>query len=163
MIQHVISTMLLVCNEVIVAGPQLPVSVEENERVLFIKDNHPGQGPLAGIEAVLSTGLAKAYLIAACDQPLIDDEMLRMLVPENRKMPCFFDVSESGYIQPFPGYYPVSWLSEIRDSLRRNRRALKTLIAESDVVLRPLDAARKNRLLSINTKEDLARLIRKST
>ncbi|MBX9724809.1 MAG: molybdenum cofactor guanylyltransferase [Candidatus Obscuribacterales bacterium] len=158
MIQHVLDTLLSVCNEVIVSGPEIPVELNEDERVQFIKDNFPGKGPLAGIEAILSTGKARGYLIVACDQPLLKEELLRALVPNDRDVPCFFDLSESGYIQPFPGYYPVSWLPDIRDSLRRNRRAIKSLIADSDVILKDIDPNLKKYIRSINTQEDLLSL-----
>ena len=139
MLQHVLDTMLNVCKEVIVAGPELPVHIREDERIHFIKDNFPGQGPLAGVEAILSTGHASGYIIAACDQPMLKEELLKMLIPDDAEMPCFFDLAESGIMQPFPGYYPVNWLADIRDSLRRNRRSLKALIADSDVLLKPID------------------------
>jgi molybdopterin-guanine dinucleotide biosynthesis protein A len=158
MIQHVIDTLLLVCNEVLVAGPKVPLSLEENERVSFVKDANPGQGPLAGIEAVLSTGIAKGYLIAACDQPLLKEDLLRKLIPEDMDMPCFFDANAEDFIQPFPGYYPVKWLPDVRDSLRNNRRAIKALIAESDVILRPFNKEIASCLQSINTREELQAL-----
>lgn len=158
MIQHVVDVLLVVCNEVIVAGPELPLTLKESERVHFIKDNFPGCGPLSGIEAILSTGIARGYLIAACDQPLLTGKILRSLVPDDRDMPCFFDFTDNGYIQPFPGYYPVSWIADVRDSLRRNRRAIKTLIADSDVVLRPIDEGAAKCLRSFNSQEDLKEL-----
>ena len=155
MLQHVLDVLLNVCNEVIVAGPELPLDLKENERVHFVKDNFGGLGPLGGIEAILSSGLARGYLIAGCDQPLLREEVLRWLIPEDRDMPCFYDSWENGVMQPLPGYYPVSWLADIRDALRRNRRALKALIADSDVVLKPIDAASKICLRSINTQDEL--------
>lgn len=159
MIQSVLDVLLLVCNEVIVAGPELPLALKENDRVHFIQDNYPGGGPLAGIEAILSTGYSGAYLIAACDQPFLEEQLLRRLVPEDSEMPCFYDCSREGHIQPFPGYYPVSWLADIRDALRRNRRALKSLIAESDVLLREIDINQSRLLRSINTQDEFAEIL----
>jgi molybdenum cofactor guanylyltransferase len=163
MISCVIDKLLTVCSEVIVAGPKFPVTLQETDRVRFVMDNYPGQGPLSGIEAVLSTGAARGYLIAACDQPRLTAEILRLLLPENRQQPCFFDFSEDGYINPFPGYYPVCWLPDIRDSLRRNRRAIKALIAETDVILRPVEPQLVRCLKSINTREELAALSREGS
>lgn len=154
MIQSVLDALLLVCNEVIVAGSELPLLLKENERVHFVKDNYPGGGPLAGIEAILSTGYSDAYLIAACDQPFLNQELLRKLVPEQREMPCFYDCSHNGIIEPLPGYYPVSMLADVRDSLRRNRRALKSLIADSDVLLLEIEASSSQLLRSVNTPEE---------
>lgn len=159
MIQHVVDALLLVCNEVIVAGPDLPLTIKETDRIHFVKDKFPGSGPLAGVEAILATGIARGYLISACDQPLLNEEILRMLIPDDRDMPCFFDFNKAGYIDPFPGYYPVKWLPEVRDSLRRNRRSIKSLIADSDVILRPVDEATAPYLRSINNQEELKELL----
>ena len=158
MIRHVIDVMLSVCKEIIVAGPEQPGLAEENERIHFVKDNYPGKGPLSGVEAVLSTGYSSAYLIAACDQPLLDVGLLRLLVQTDKNLPCFFTSSENDCIQPLPGYYPVAWLSEIRDSLRQNKLALKSLIAGKNVILHALDARESLSLFSINTKYDLSRI-----
>ena len=158
MIQTVMDALLAICNEIVIAGPEAPLQLVEDERVHFVKDNFPGAGPLAGVESILSTGLANGYIIVACDQPLLTADLLKSLVPDNRRMPCFFDLEDEGYIQPFPGYYPVSWLPDIRDSLRRNHRALKTLIASSQVIMKPIEAADVKLLQSINTEEELSRL-----
>lgn len=162
MLQHVLDTLLKVCNEVIVAGPEIPVDFEGSERVHFLKDNFAGQGPLGGVEAILSSGIGSAYLIVGCDQPLLKEELLKALLPDDPEMPCFFDMTENGILQPFPGYYPVSWLADIRDSLRRNRRSLKALIADSDVVLKPIDSELSKCLRSINTPDDLNSILRTS-
>lgn len=158
MIQYVLDVMLTVCNEVVIAGPEIPEKVVQNDRITFVKDNFPGYGPLSGIEAILSSGVGTGYLIAACDQPLLNAEIFKLVIPETRDKPCFFDFSDEGLIQPFPGYYPVTWLPEIRDSLRRNRRALKSLISESTVIYKPKTAAVAWCLQSINTEEDLENL-----
>ncbi|MBX9687997.1 MAG: molybdenum cofactor guanylyltransferase [Candidatus Obscuribacterales bacterium] len=159
MAERVIDAMLSISNEIVIAGPELPLVVKENERLHYVKDNYPGSGPLSGIEAILASGRAKAYLIAACDQPFLNPELMKRLIPKDKEMPSFFDFTANGYIQPFPGYYPLSWLPEIRDSLRRNRRAIKSLIADSDVALQEIDEESALCLQSINTPEELSKLL----
>lgn len=159
MLQHQIDILLAFCNEVVVAGPELPLSHEETERVHFVRDQIPGNGPLSGIEAVLSTGISSAFLILACDQPLLNESILRLLIPEERELPCFFKSEGEELIQPFPGFYPLSWLPEIRDALHRNRLALKYLIQESNAQYKQIDKKTAFRLRSANSPEELAQLI----
>ncbi len=162
MLQCLIDIMLPVFGELVIAGPPIPLPPLYESKINFVKDNHPGCGPLSGIEAILSSGIARGYIIAACDQPLLTASILKKLKPDDPVIPVFFDHLNEGYIQPFPGYYPVSWLPDIRDSLRRNRRAIKSLIADCDVLLKEISSDEAKKLKSINTKEDLFKFIQES-
>lgn len=155
MMQHVADAVLSVCNELVVAGPDLSLDLGINQKVYFIEDNYPGSGPLGGIEAILSSGLARAYIIAACDQPLLSGEILSMLIPDDLLKPCFFQRAENGFIEPLPGYYPVSMLAEVRELLSQNRRALKSLTASIDVQLRSLEERFAKSLFSLNNPDEL--------
>lgn len=163
-LQHQIDTLLLLSREVLVAGPEIPLLLEETERVHFIKDGIPACGPLSGIEAVLASGLAPAFLIVACDQALLDEDTLLKLIPDNPELPCFFDCRKyDGLIQPLPGYYPVKWLPEIRDALRRNRLSLKALIQQSQVELKEADEQTAQRLRGANTESELQEILKEFT
>lgn len=47
-----------------------------------IPDRRPGLGPLAGIEALLNSGLADQYLIAPCDVPMLTAATCRVLLDD---------------------------------------------------------------------------------
>lgn len=158
MLEHVLDAILAVCNKVIVAGPKPSTLSFDAERVIFVNDNYKDSGPLAGIESILASGMSDGYIIAACDQPLLNKELLQELFPEDIDMPCFFDVPGSPIIQPLPGYYPKSWLPDIRQSLSKGRNSLKALIADSDVLLKDIEPTKAAYLKSINTVEDLEKL-----
>ncbi|MBY0357167.1 MAG: molybdenum cofactor guanylyltransferase [Candidatus Obscuribacterales bacterium] len=155
MLEHVLDTMFKVCAKVVVAGPTPPGMRCDPKQVIFVKDNKIEAGPLGGIEAILASGIADGYLIAACDQPYLTSELLLELAPDDKSMPCFFDLPGSPIIQPLPGYYPANWLDDIREALSKKRNALKALIADSDVVLKKIAPEKAACLKSINTAEDL--------
>lgn len=142
-----------VTETVVIAGPPLDFPGLEPDHVQFVDDNAPKNGPLSGLEAILQTGEAEAYLIAACDQPMLTEEVLRMLLSGPADMPCFF---ETDRIQPFPGYYPASMLSDIQEALNRNRLSVMQLIADSDAKLIKLTGAQADSIRSMNNPEDLA-------
>ena len=155
MIAHPIARLLEITAEVVIAGPQLPAPLSRSEQLSYVSDNFSGSGPLSGIEAILSSGVANGYLICACDQPLLTTALLRELLKAPKTMPCFFETS---VIQPFPGYYPASWLPDIQEALRQKRLSLKYLIAEADVKLVKLPADKERIIASFNCPEELSLL-----
>ncbi|MBY0548902.1 MAG: molybdenum cofactor guanylyltransferase [Candidatus Obscuribacterales bacterium] len=142
-----------VTKTVVIAGPPLDFTGLEPDLVQFVDDSIPKLGPLSGLEAILHTGQAQAYLIAACDQPMLTEEVLRMLLSGPADMPCFF---ETDRIQPFPGYYPASMLSDIQEALKRKRLSVMQLIADSDAKLIKLTGTLVESIRSMNNLEDLA-------
>lgn len=152
MIASPLRTLRKVTDIVVIAGPPLDFPGLEPDHVQFVHDNVPKNGPLSGLEAILQTGEAEAYLIAACDQPLLTEEVLRMLLSGPTDMPCFF---ETDRIQPFPGYYPASMLSDIQEALKRKTLSVMQLIADSDAKLIKLEGEQAEAIRSMNNPEDL--------
>jgi molybdopterin-guanine dinucleotide biosynthesis protein A len=92
-----------------------------------LDDRFPGLGPLAGVEAMLGSGLASAWLVAACDQPLLSPEVLRPLAEaEPREAAAFYRFE--GSFQPFPGRWPAGWLPMVRRALEERRLSVKKLV-----------------------------------
>lgn len=146
--------------EIVIAGPTIAFpGLNLLKRVQFINDNTPNSGPLGGIEAILQTGLADSYLIAACDQPMLTEEVLSLLLSGPTDMPCFF---ETDRIEPFPGFYPAAILSDIREALQRKRLSVMQLIADSDAKLIRLTSDQAASIRSFNKPEDLTTIARDS-
>lgn len=158
MIEHVIDTLLKICNKVIIAGSVLPPHLPEKDRVIFVPNNYKEDSQLAGIEAILASGLSNDYLIAASNQPFLEEDLLRELISSTNNMPCFFEVPGFTRIQPLPGYFPVSWLPEIRDALGNQHHSFNELIAESDVILRRMIPERAIYIKNINSAYELKEL-----
>jgi len=160
MIEHVISTLSSVCDTVIIAGACSGYDVTKSAGVRRIPDNYPGQGPLAGLEALLGSGIADGYLIAACDQPLITSQILRMLVDGDRAIPaCFTDAGTATY--PLPAYYPGSLFRVAQSELYAGRRSLVGFLSRTPVRRVLADDNTIEFLRGYNTPDEIAPLLRR--
>ncbi len=76
-------------------------------KVIF--DKEPGSGPLiAFLQALENISSDALFLVAACDQPLLVDSLLRFLIKEARKQPFLEAVvclDRRQKLLPFPGVY----------------------------------------------------------
>jgi molybdopterin-guanine dinucleotide biosynthesis protein A len=153
MLEHVSDALAGLCARLIVVGEcrgyHLP------DEVTRLPDLHPGSGPLAGIEALLASGLDEAYLVAACDQPFLTSDLLRGLLRGDPSRPCFF-LGEGGRVHPLPAYLPSSWLPAVSQAVHAGRLSVRTLIAESEVCWAPLTAQAEACLASVNSRAELA-------
>ena len=154
MIAHVIEQMKKVCPEVVVVGGP-PVSIEG---VRHLPDTTPGLGPLGGLHTLLGSGLANAYLIAACDQPFLTPEIGHLLLAGDPAVAHLFRPIPNRLIDPFPGYYPAALLHEAlnnSDALARGARSMQRFIQTIPVTWIPLPASLRPCIKSLNTPEDL--------
>ncbi|HET8761041.1 MAG TPA: NTP transferase domain-containing protein, partial [Nitrospiria bacterium] len=127
MIEHVVEAMQAVCPQVVIVGscrgwtPEPPI--------IRLDDRQADLGPLGGIDTLLASGLANGYLVAGCDQPLLTPPMLRLLLnPPDPGVPCFLRAESGAELDPFPGYFPASWVSVARAALERGRRGLRDAV-----------------------------------
>ena len=79
MLEAVIERVTRICPVKVLSGESVNLP-----NVLNVQDTTPGLGPMAGLEAILASGVAERYLIAACDQPLLGEAVLERLVGEPR-------------------------------------------------------------------------------
>ena len=158
MIAHVIAALRAVCRRVVIVGACRGYRIPEDSGIVQIEDLHPGDGPLAGIEALLASGLDDRYLVAACDQPLLTPALLRVLLQDDPAGLCLFHTEDEREVTPFPGVYPADWLPVVQDALREGRRSVYRLLACSAVSRVNLPPADLHRLCSINAPDDLEQL-----
>jgi molybdenum cofactor guanylyltransferase len=144
------------CREVFISRREaLP---EKDQQYKILVDAYQGIGPYGGILSAFKFRPDCAWLIVACDLPLIDNTVLNHLF-ENRdptKLATTFQSPHDGLPEPLitiwePKSYPVllSYLSQGFTCPR------KVLIKSNDALfLKPPDA---DSLLNVNTPEDFAR------
>ena len=116
--EHMLALAHATAEHVVVAGPEgcMPGSV-------CIPDNGEfrGDGPLAGIEAVLASDLAARWLVLPCDMPFLTEALLA----EMR------DCSASSIVLDGAGPLPLVLSSDelqvVRDALRQGHRAVREL------------------------------------
>ncbi|MFZ5877087.1 MAG: NTP transferase domain-containing protein [Nitrospirota bacterium] len=156
MIEHVVEAMRTVCPQVVIVGacrgwtPEPPI--------IRLDDRWADQGPLGGIDTLLSSGLAAGYLVVGCDQPLVTPSMLRLLLnPSDPDIPCFLRAEDGVELDPFPGYFPASWVPVARAALEQGRRGLRDAVRNDRWEWVTLPETLRRGVQSLNAPDDVAR------
>lgn len=156
MIEHVIEPLRGVCRRVAIVGAchgyPIPAAID----LIHLNDSEPGAGPLVAIATLLRSGLdSEGYLVAACDQPFLTAPLLSLLMEDRSPLPRFFRSEEGTPLDPFPGYFPVGWFSEVERALQQGERSVRRLIERTPVSWIPIPDEFRGFLKSINTPADL--------
>lgn len=153
MLLHVLDALRAVCPTVAVVGAYRDVDLPQG--VVSIPDLRPGEGPLAGLEALLSSGLDDDYLVLGCDQPLATPALLARLDTGGTR-PAFFRDEDGAEHHPFPGRFPASLAQSAREALDRGERSPRRVLRDLPVDWITIPAEQAARLRSLNTPDDLA-------
>lgn len=122
-----------------------------------LPDTFLNMGPFGGMLSALRSQRDKAWLVVACDLPLLNEATIRFLI-ENRdaeKIATAFESPHDGLPEPLitiwePQSYPV-----LLHFLGKGITCPRKVLMNSDVlVLQPL---RPEALMNVNTPEDAAR------
>jgi len=107
-----------VTGHVVIAGP-----IDCMPDCVCIPDNDEfkGDGPLAGIEAVLASNLAERWLVLPCDMPFLTEALLTSM----RTCTAAAVVLEGA--GPLPMVLSSEALPAVREALRQGRRAVRDL------------------------------------
>jgi molybdopterin-guanine dinucleotide biosynthesis protein A len=121
-----------------------------------VADLHPGQGPLAGIEAALTSGLGKGYLVIAVDQIRLGDELLAGLLQGDKSRLHAYRIRDS--IVPLPIYVPQAAQGSLGAMIAGNDRSLRRFIESSGPLFYDLPVERLPDFESVNTPDDYRRI-----
>lgn len=136
-----------------------------------VADRRDGCGPLAGIEAVLSSGIADRYLVATCDQPLLTPGLLGRLVAASGEAgiggeagaaaAAAFVLEGDALPLPFPVVLPAAMAEAARAMLEAGERRVRRFLAGAGaaVVRVPLAPEETWAIESLNTPADVAAAI----
>lgn len=150
--------------------PSYPVVVSVGEKGRYdtggvpeVVDRHPGQGPLAGLEAAFSATEAETIFLTGTDLPMITPALTQAMAerfsPEAQAMVIR---RRDGKTEPLCGLYRRGCLEPVRQCLAEGRRSFKGLFQRVTVQyleeeeLRGFDLERL--LDNLNTPEDYARV-----
>ena len=158
MMQHVIDALAYVCRRVISVGPSEPSHAATR---FGLHDARPDCGPLAGIETTLASGIDPdgAYLICACDAPLVPDELLQLLANSRPMHAAVLHVNGRPRFECMPLRINATALPIVRDQLDRGELAVWRTIEALDPVRLPIDESQAELLRNINTPDELTRII----
>jgi molybdenum cofactor guanylyltransferase len=121
-----------------------------------VVDGETGAGPIAGIIAAQSLRSDAAWLVLACDLPLLDGATLDQLVAgrEPRRLATAFRSAASGLPEPLCAIYEPASRGPILAHVAAGRVCPRKFLLAHDVAL--LDAAHPAALDNANTPEDVA-------
>jgi molybdopterin-guanine dinucleotide biosynthesis protein A len=131
--------------------------------VRLLTDRHPGRGPLEGLATGLSAIRSDRALVVACDMPLLDIPVLRLLAAEADDADVIVPVSDTGP-EPLCAVYARRLLPRLDAALASGERRMKAWLATLDAREMPPDAFASvdpegHAFLNLNRPEDYARAI----
>jgi molybdopterin-guanine dinucleotide biosynthesis protein A len=151
MIATIADTLASLVARVVVVGdtPALP-------HLDHVADLRPGVGPLAGIEALLASGIDDAYLVCPCDMPRLGPRVLETLLdPGTASAPAtVLRVEGETEPRPLPARIDASVLDAVRAQLDAERRAVRRLLRTVDAAIVDVPAAWSDDLLNVNRPDD---------
>ena len=163
MLEHVAQALRFMEHPVIIVGQCSGYPINNDLSFVRLMDEYPGRGPAFALKTLLSSGLADYYLLASCDQPLLESALLQQLVDEISTHPeqaIFFksvNKSQNGEINfdPFPGVYPASLLPQVEQAIQQGQFALRKLFQAQSVHWVSLPEDQEFRLKNCNTPADV--------
>ena len=153
MIQTVVDTVEEVCRCIVILGPDAILP-----DLPHVHDLRNDQGPLAGIESLLASGLDEHYLVVPCDVPLITEELLRRLTIESDSLATVFRIEGSDSLESLPLRISSMAHNAASSHLDAGSRAVHRLLNDmtrQEVILTPSET---RALRNINTPEAYRRL-----
>jgi molybdenum cofactor guanylyltransferase len=161
LLEHTISIAKEVCDAVVLVG--------DKERLRpygwVVEDKFPGQGPLAGIHAALSSGSARwENIVLSVDTPAISSKLLKYLLKKSQETIAQVTVPRAGgHLQTLCAVYRQEFAAIAERSLREGRNKIDPLFRE--IPLQVIEEEELNRLGfppdifdNVNTPEDWQRI-----
>jgi molybdopterin-guanine dinucleotide biosynthesis protein A len=155
MVEAVAAVLAEVCRRVVVVG-----GADAPPGVRHIDDLRRGEGPLAGIEALLASGLDTQYLVCPCDVPLVTGSLLLRLTAGSRARATVFRIEGDDAVRPLPARVSVEALEAVRGLLDHRRRAVHQLMASIGPEVIVVSQADAGQLTNINTLQEYEALCR---
>jgi molybdopterin-guanine dinucleotide biosynthesis protein A len=155
LLERAVDVLAGVCDEVVVAGG----SSGPNE-VVLLTDTVPDAGPLGGIDAAYRHAAGRPLLVLAVDMPLIDREILEHLITTPIDPQAVRIMVAGGRDQPLCGLYGSAVGMIVRETLTTVDRSMAQVLKRVETVERVL--ADPEKLLNVNTTEDLEQALRRS-
>lgn len=120
-----------------------------------IYDSEEGMGPLGGIKMAFRSHPNHAWLVVACDLPLIDEEVIEELISQRsvkHTATAFFN-NETGFAEPLISIWePKSYMRIMEFEALGYTCPRKMLINSNTRLIKPTVS---QKLMNVNTPEDL--------
>ena len=152
MIEHVYKALKIVCRQVVLVGhcEGAPDSLKHLKR---IDDNYHDQGPMGGLEALLSSGLDTEYLVSPCDVVKITPKVFALLTSPGISPPAVIRYKDQ--MEPLIGLYPTTLLPLVRGHIREGTLAVHELVLRSKAQFVDVPDEFGEALRNVNTADDM--------
>jgi molybdenum cofactor guanylyltransferase len=158
MMDAALDVLSVVCARVVIVGPH--DLKKQAPRATVIEDIREQSGPLAGIEALLGSGMDSQYLICACDAPRIGPGLLRSLTEAPAAAIAVVPrVVGRDHAEPLPARLSAAALPVVKRLLNQGSREVWKLMRELNAIEIPIPAEWSDQFRNINTPEDLGELL----
>jgi molybdopterin-guanine dinucleotide biosynthesis protein A len=151
-LERIIDAALEVSRSVVVVGRH-----GARDDIAWLQDEEPGLGPLGGLRTALAH-LGRPVLLVGCDMPRVNADALGWLLDISEKSGAELGVAtrRDGQIEPLFSVYRPAALERIDARMAAGRLSLRRLIDEGGFEIVEPSPAVRERLLNINTPEELA-------
>lgn len=145
----------------IAPGQELP-HVCTKVPVTVCEDLLPGRGPLTGVFTGLRCSEAERILVAPCDAPLVQPDVLRMLLARRSRVDAVIP-RVNGRLETAFGVYAESALPVLTEALNSDDLSMRSLVSRLDVEIVEEDELRAVdpdllTFMNVNTHDDLERV-----
>lgn len=127
LLEHTILTAKEVCETVVLVGDKRRLSAYG----WVVQDKFPGQGPLAGIHAALSSESARwSNLVLSIDIPAVSGKLLKYLLNQSQNTLAQVTVPRAnGHLQTLCAVYRRGFATVAERALRENRNKIDPLFS----------------------------------
>ncbi len=125
-----------------------------------VRDRHPGQGPLAGIESLLEAATTPWLLVTPCDMPWMDGEEVRPLLEARRPELDVLWFRRGARPEPMPLLVHRRTLPVLRDALSAGRNKVTSAFAGvAALAVEHRSRGSRDVFQNLNTPEDYRRAL----
>lgn len=131
LLEHTILTAKETCASVVLVGDKQKL----RPYGWVVEDHYPGQGPLAGIQAALSSELATwSNVVLSVDIPAISTKLLKYLITRFQESNCIVTVPRcGGHLQTLCAVYRRDFAAPAEKALREGRNKIDPLFSSVPV------------------------------
>lgn len=151
------------CDEVLLSvRPDQDLQGHGPEDAALLRDSVESAGPLTGLLTAFSRNPGKAWLVVACDLPLLDAATLQCLFDHrgSREIVAFRSSSD-GLPEPLCAIYEPESRERLIDAFRQDLRCPRRILISAGKAVELLELPHKDALENANSPEDFDRLKQK--
>ncbi len=159
-IEHIIEVLTPLVSEIIIVSNDLNY---DNFKVKRVNDLIEDAGPLAGIYSGLSASKTKKNLVLSCDIPLINSEILNLLVNQIDDASEIIQIESNGKTMPLIALYNKDCESVFNSLLGQGERRLRFAVNQCKVKNIELNTEQKIYVSNVNTPKQLKEITNEYT